>query len=188
MHKIIFSVEPQIEIENHKPKYYFGDVVTCTARGNPSSHNVEWLDDNGMPAKYTLSTGLAHSMSAILTISPGMEGNHSYTCNAFYDINGEDTVLSETIHFVVVGRYPSICTLLWVWLPKYVSYMGSSGGNQTRNSIQSITFLAFHKLILNILRDPLEFHGKIIYLLSHLQAYYLRQNWSFFKCHAKSNW
>ena len=118
-------------------------------------------------------------MSAILTISPGMKGNHSYTCNAFFDVNGKETVLSETIHFVVVGRCPSICTLLLIWLPQYVSYMGCSRDKQTRNSIQILIFLGFHRIILNILRDPLEIHVKIICLLSYLQACYLLHNWSF---------
>ena len=96
------------EILNRKSEYNPDETITCRAEGNPKP-TVTWYDANGTPVIGTATSISEFTVNTILTIDAGMEGNHSYTCNASNSINNRDTVVSATIDFTVISKYVWDC-------------------------------------------------------------------------------
>ena len=79
-----------MNLDNVKQVYNPGEVITCSAEGNPDPE-IRWVVD----------TNSTVSDSAFLLIEPFMEGTGTYSCLATNIVRGIIKSCSETITFTV---------------------------------------------------------------------------------------
>ena len=90
-----FALDPvtNVNLDNVKHVYNPGEVITCTAKGNPDPE-IRWVDD----ANDTVSN------SAFLLIEPFVEGTQTYSCLATNVVRAVTYSLMETVTFKVTGE------------------------------------------------------------------------------------
>ena len=82
-----------MNLDNVKHVYNPGEVITCSADGNPDPE-IRWVDDVNSTVSDT----------AFLLIVPFMEGVQNYSCLATNDVRGDTHSLMKTVTFNVTGQ------------------------------------------------------------------------------------
>ena len=81
-------------LHNVKDVYTLGDIIICSAEGNPEP-DIRWLDEQND----TISD------SNILVIRESMTGLQTFICLATNVIRGKTTAVSQQITAYVIGKH-----------------------------------------------------------------------------------
>ena len=81
-------------LHNVKDVYTLGDIIICSAEGNPEPH-ISWLNEQND----TLSD------SNTLLIQESMAGLQTFICLATNMVRGQTIMISQQITAYVLGKY-----------------------------------------------------------------------------------
>ena len=81
-------------LHNVKDVYTLGDIITCSAEGNPEP-DIRWLDEQND----TLSD------SDTLVTEESMAGLQTFICLATNVVRGQTIMISQQITAYVLGKY-----------------------------------------------------------------------------------